>query len=83
MKKLALLLLLSVAVYGADSANSKESNSGYDKCVEILKEVVPPLYVNVALYNVLPLPERAKPYCTALGLYLNLLVESPKPKAKK
>ena len=81
MKKLALLLLLSIAVYGANSADSKESNSGYDKCVKILKEVVPPLYVNVALYNILP--ERAKPYCTALGLYLNLLVESPKPKAKK
>ena len=78
MKKLALLLLLSVAVYGADSADSKKLNSGYDKCVEILKEVVPPLYVNVKLYNILP--ERAKPYCTALGLYLNLLIESPKAK---
>lgn len=70
MKKLVLLILVSVAVYGADSADSKNANKGYDKCVEILKEFVPPLYVNVAYYSILP--ERAKPYCTTLGLYLNL-----------
>ncbi len=88
MKKLALLILLSVAVYGADLADSKDlnkgkdSNNGYDKCVEILKEFVPPLYVNVAYYNVLP--ERAKPYCTTLGLYLNLyVIPSPKQKNSK
>lgn len=90
MKKLALLLLLNIAVYGADSAVSKESNSGFEQCVKILKEAVPPLYANVAYQEVLNgkmifnlYPEQTKPYCTALGLYLNLLVESPKPKAKK
>lgn len=88
MKKLALLILLSGAVYGADSADSKDfnkgkdSNNGYDKCVEMLKEFVPPLYVNVAYYNVLP--ELAKPYCTTLGLYLNLyVIPSPKQKNKQ
>lgn len=88
MKKLVLLILLSVAVYGVDSENSKDlnkskdSNNGYDKCVEMLKEFVPPLYVNVAYYNVLP--ERAKPYCTTLGLYLNLyVIPSPKQKSKQ
>lgn len=88
MKKLALLILLSMAVYGVDLADSKplnkgkDSNNGYDKCVEILKEFVPPLYVNVAYYNVLP--ERAKPYCTTLGLYLNLyVIPSPKQKNSK
>ena len=76
------MILLSVAVYGADSADSKDSNNGYDKCVEILKEFVPPLYVNVAYYNILP--ERAKPYCTTLGLYLNLYtIPTPKQKSKK
>lgn len=84
MKKLILLILVSIAVYGADLKdikNSNNSSSGYDKCVEILKETIPPLYVNVKLYNILP--EQAKPYCTALGLYLNFLIESPKEKAKK
>lgn len=88
MKKLVLLILLSVAVYGVDSADSKDlnkskdSNNGYDKCVEILKEFVPPLYVNVAYYNVLP--EQAKPYCTTLGLYLNLyVIPSPNQKNSK
>lgn len=88
MKKLVLLILLSVVVYGVDSADSndlnkgKDSNNGYDKCVEILKEFVPPLYVNVAYYNILP--ERAKPYCTTLGLYLNLYaIPAPKQKDKK
>ncbi len=82
MKKLVLLILLSVAVYGADSTNSKDSSKGYDKCVEILKEFVPPLYVNVVYYSILP--ERAKPYCTTLGLYLNLYtIPAPKQKSKK
>ena len=90
MKKLALLFLLSMAVYGADLADSKKSNSGYDKCVKILKEAVPPLYANVRYQEVLNgkmifnlYPEQTKPYCTALGLYLNLLIESPKAKNKK
>ena len=80
MKKLALLLLLSVAVYGADSADSKEINSGYNKCVKILKEVVPPLYVNVAHYNIYFATSKALLH-EALGLYLNLLIESPKAKS--
>ena len=87
MKKLALLLLLSIAVYGADL---KESNSGFEQCAKLLQEAVPPLYANVRYQEVLNgkmifnlYPEQTKPYCTALGLYLNLLIESPKPKAKK
>ena len=87
MRKLALLLLLSIAVYGVDS---KETNSGFEQCVKILKEAVPPLYANISYQEVLNgkmifnlYPEQTKPYCTALGLYLNLLIETPKSKAKK
>lgn len=87
MKKLILLILVSIAVYGADS---KDSNSGFKQCVELLKAEVLPLYANITYQEVLNgkmifnlYPEQTKPYCTALGLYLNFLIETPKSKAKK
>lgn len=78
--------MVSIAVYGADK---KPINTNI-WCSGILQELSPQIHKAITLIEkvgnelrVTMLPNYPKPYCTALGLYLNLLIESPKEKAKK
>ena len=80
MRKLALLLLLSIAVYGADSESSEKSKSmdTHIWCSEMLQITATPIHTAITLvekvgngiYVQIPpnVPNYPKPYCTTLGL---------------
>lgn len=89
MKKLALLLLLSIAVYGADS---KKSTNAHFWCSGVLQELHPQIHTSITLIEkfgnelqVTMLPNYPKPYCTTLGLQPESIFTSiiKKPKDKK
>ena len=90
MKKLVLLILLSVAVYGADSKKAIDTETW---CRAILNIIAPPIHYYTTFIEktsdeiFVPLPPNyanyPKPYCTNLALQPESIFDSIIKKQKE
>ncbi len=93
MKKLVLLIFISIAVYGADSESGKQSIDTHIWCSGMLQVTATPIHTAITLiekvgnnlFMIIPPnnPNYPKPYCTTLGLQPESIFDLIIKKAKK